>query len=229
MQSGRRYVSSALAVLVLLLGAAVTAGVSLALASKERRSATAVLFVAPAATAEVPAVQDAWRAAGAAGLTLRPAAGVAEHYFAVYGRQLDGRAPAIGGADVAAVPAIADVLRQARSAGGAAMSNASLLQRETGLPEAERRRALNVATPVLGPGGRLRGLVLLGLRGPDFFGAAIGEVLHNPGGGTRFSVLLPHAPPARAHDVDGPDAWWRLQRPSTPAPAVRRAANHNAK
>src|SRR6185369_889976 len=114
-----------------------------------------------------------------------------------------------GGADFAEVPAIADVLRAARRIGGVAMSNASLLERETGLPEAERRRALNLATPVLGPDGRLRGFLLLGLRGPDFFGAAIGEVLQDrvtatlsatqEGGGLLpVATVHPIAPPSDA-------------------------------
>ncbi|MER7008632.1 ATP-binding protein [Dactylosporangium sp. NPDC000555] len=296
MHSRRRYVSLGLAAVVLMLGLTATAGVSAALASKERRSAaqemdrqvdlaqaavagevrryldtvdtlavalashdvltpeaferitarvpgenlpgaTAVVFVVPAdgrAAAEpgaVAAVQDAWRAAGANGLTLRPASGVAEHFFAVYGRQLDGRPPAPAGADLAEVPAIADVLRQARGLGGAAISDAALLPDDPDRPSAGRRRALNLATPVLGAGGRLRGFVLLGLRGQDFFGGAIGEVLHprvtatlaaNREGGGLLPVATAHpiAPPSdalrRTRYLDIAHRRWRLDVAADP-------------
>ncbi|WP_433617947.1 ATP-binding protein [Dactylosporangium sp. CA-139114] len=290
MHSGRRYVPLGLAAVVLLLGLLATAGVSVALAQKERRSAaqamdrqvdlaqaavggevqryldtidtiaaalgshdaltpaafdratvrvpgenlagaTAVVFVVPAATAEVPAVQDAWRATGATGLTLRPGPGTDRHYFAVYGRQLDGRAPAAGGADLAAVPEVADVLGQARSLGGSAVSTAAVDARDTALPPAQRRRTLNLATPVLAVDGRLRGFVLLGLRGPDFFGGAIGSVLHprvtatlsaaQEGGGLLpIATVHPIAPPSdalqRTRDLDIAQRRWRLEVAADP-------------
>ncbi|MEV4516630.1 ATP-binding protein [Dactylosporangium sp. NPDC049525] len=140
--------------------------------------ATALVFVVPAGPADVAAVQDAWRADGADGLTLRPAAGIEEHYFGVYARQLDGNAPLDGGTDLGGNPDLADVMRQARRAGRAAVSNAALLARDASRPADEQRRTLSLATPVTGPGGALRGWVVLGLRGEGFFGGALGEVLH---------------------------------------------------
>src|SRR4051812_24530681 len=47
-------------------------------AGENLAGATAVVFVVPATTAQVGAVQAAWRAAGATGLTLRPDPDVAE-------------------------------------------------------------------------------------------------------------------------------------------------------
>lgn len=140
--------------------------------------ATALVFVVPAAPDGVAAVQDEWRAAGATTLTLRPAGGVQEHLFGVYARQLDGFAPLDGGTDLADDPDLADVMRVARSTGRAAVSNAALLAPDASKPAAERRRTLSLATPVTGPGGAVRGWVVLGLRGEGFFGGALGTVLH---------------------------------------------------
>ncbi|MEV6931213.1 PAS domain-containing sensor histidine kinase [Dactylosporangium sp. NPDC051485] len=193
--------------------------------------ATAVVFVVPAATADVAAVQRQWRSAGAVDLTLRPAAGVAEHYFAVYGRQLDGREPAAGGADLAEASAVAGVLREARSLGGAAVSQAAVLTRDAGPPATERRRSLSLATPVLARSGSLRGFVLLGLRGEDFFGAAIGEVLQRrvtatlwaaqEGGGLLpMATVHPTAPPSdalrRSRDLGIAQRHWRLDLAADP-------------
>jgi PAS domain S-box-containing protein len=139
--------------------------------------ATALVFVVPSGPDDVAAVQAEWRAAGDGDLTLRPAEGVQEHYFGVYARQLDGYARLDGGTDLGGNGDVADVLRVARRTGHAAVSNAALLARDADRPTGEQRRTLSLATPVVMPGGALRGWVVLGMRGEGFFGGALGEVL----------------------------------------------------
>ncbi|GAA3291005.1 hypothetical protein GCM10020218_062880 [Dactylosporangium vinaceum] len=191
----------ALAAVVLLLGLLATAGVSAVLTQKERRSAAQAMdrqvdLARAAVSGEVQRYLDTIDNLAAAlgshdqltraaferatahvpGENLAGATAVVYvvpqqgHYLAVYGRRLDGRDPAVAQPDLSAVPEIADVLRQSASLGGAAVSTAAV--------DPDGSRTLNLATPVLSPDGSLRGLVLLGLRGPEFFGGAIGTVVH---------------------------------------------------
>ncbi|GAA3295336.1 hypothetical protein GCM10020218_076130 [Dactylosporangium vinaceum] len=151
------------------------------------------------------------------------------HYLAVYGRRLDGRDPAVAQPDLSAVPEIADVLRQSASLGGAAVSTAAV--------DPDGSRTLNLATPVLSPDGSLRGLVLLGLRGPEFLRrghrycrAPPGhrDALRDPGGraapaardgGTRRprAPTRSCAPPMSASPSGGGASTWPPTRGSCPA------------
>ncbi|MGI5184489.1 ATP-binding protein [Dactylosporangium sp. CA-152071] len=186
--------------------------------------ATALVFVVPAGAPDVAAVQDAWRAAGATGLTLKPAEGIQEHYFGVYARQLDGNAPLEGGSDLGDNPDLADVMRQARMSGHAAVSNAALIA-------GGQRRTLSLATPVTGADGALRGWVVLGLRGEGFFGGALGEVLHRrvtatlsatqTGGGllpiaTVHRLAMPGDALRRAKDIGIAQRVWHLEVSADP-------------
>ncbi|WP_380123387.1 sensor histidine kinase [Dactylosporangium cerinum] len=186
--------------------------------------ATALVFVVPAGPAE-------WRAAGAGDLTLRPIPGAGEHYFGVYARQLDGLARLEGGTDLGANLDLADVMREARRVGGSAVSNAALLARDAARPADEQRRTLSLATPVLGPGGVLRGWVVLGLRGEGFFGGALGEVLHRrvtatlsatqTGGGlltiaTVHRLATPGDALHRHQDLDIAQRRWHLEVSADP-------------
>ncbi|MET7420079.1 ATP-binding protein [Dactylosporangium sp. NPDC005555] len=193
--------------------------------------ATALVFVVPAGAADVATVQEGWRAAGATGLTLRPADGLQEHYFGVYARQLDGNAPLEGGTDLGGNPDLADVLRQSRRTGRAAVSNAALLALDASRPAGAQRRTLSLATPVTGPAGELRGWVVLGLRGEGFFGGALGEVLHRrvtatlsatqTGGGllpiaTVHRLATPRDALRRSQDIGIAQRLWHLEVSADP-------------
>lgn len=192
--------------------------------------ATALVFVVPATPAGVAAVQDEWRAAGAA-VTLRPAPDAEEHYFAVYARQLDGLARLDGGADLGDNRDLVDVMREARRVGGSAVSNAALLALDASRPADAQRRTLSLATPVLTPGGALRGWVVLGLRSEGFFGGALGEVLQRrvtatlsatQTGGGLLTIATVHrlAPPGdalhRYKDLDIAQRRWHLEVSADP-------------
>ncbi|MFB9450095.1 PAS domain-containing protein [Dactylosporangium vinaceum] len=254
MHSGRRYVPIALAAVVLLLGLLATAGVSAVLTQKERRSAAQAMdrqvdLARAAVSGEVQRYLDTIDNLAAAlgshdqltraaferatahvpGENLAGATAVVYvvpqqgHYLAVYGRRLDGRDPAVAQPDLSAVPEIADVLRQSASLGGAAVSTAAV--------DPDGSRTLNLATPVLSPDGSLRGLVLLGLRGPEFFGGAIGTVVHprvtatlsatQEGGGLLpLATVHPTAPGTdalvRTADVGIAQRRWRLDLAADP-------------
>ncbi|MFF5227745.1 ATP-binding protein [Dactylosporangium sp. NPDC000521] len=186
--------------------------------------ATALVFVVPADGPGVTAAQAAWRAAGAAGLTFKPAEGIQEHYFGVYARQLDGDAPLDGGSDLGDNPDLADVMRQARLSGHAAVSNAALIA-------GGQRRTLSLATPVTGADGALRGWVVLGLRGEGFFDGALGEVLHRrvtatlaatqTGGGllpiaTVHRLAVPGDALRRSKDIGIAQRVWHLEVTADP-------------
>ncbi|MFI5909963.1 ATP-binding protein [Dactylosporangium sp. NPDC051541] len=254
MHSGRWYVPIALAAVVLLLGLLATAGVSAVLIQKERRSAAQAMdrqvdLAQAAVGGEVQRYLDTIDNLAAAlgshdlitqaafdratarvpGENLAGSTAVVyvvpqeTHYLAVYGRQLDGREPAATTMDFAGVPEIADVLSESRSLGGAAVSTAAV--------DAQGRRTLNLATPVLAPDGTLRGFVLLGLRGPEFFGGAIGTVVHprvtatlsaaQEGGGLLpLATVHPTAPGTdalvRTADVSIAQRQWRLKLAADP-------------
>jgi signal transduction histidine kinase/CHASE1-domain containing sensor protein len=164
----------------------VTAGVP----KQNLPGAVALVFVTPADDSQVAGVQEEWRRAGSSDLTLRPEGIGREHLFGVLVRQLDGRENPAGGQDFAAEPEIDDVLQEARRRDGPAASTADILSDDAALPAGRQQLAVSLATPVRGEDGRLRGWVLLALRGQGLFATVLERTLH-PGVSATLSAAAP--------------------------------------
>ncbi|WP_430784302.1 ATP-binding protein [Actinoplanes sp. G11-F43] len=133
--------------------------------------AAPVAFVVPVPTAGVGEAERSWQARGAGDLTFKPDPAYAEHFFAVYVRRLDQEEPgARSGADLAAVPPIAEALTTARATHRTAVSDAYLLVADRHLPEAERQLSFVFAAPVWTRENTpvFRGWVVSALRGGTF-------------------------------------------------------------
>ncbi|GIJ04546.1 hypothetical protein Sya03_38980 [Spirilliplanes yamanashiensis] len=147
------------------------------LATSRLTGATGVALVVPADTAEVAAVEAAWRARGAAGLRLSPRPGTTRHLFPVLSRPLNATVPATPGADLAASVEASAALAEGRRTGAPAVSDAYVLLRDRALPPSRQQLSFVFAAPVYAPGdgGAFRGWVVLGLRGQDFLGGVLGD------------------------------------------------------
>ncbi|AEV86208.1 Fis family transcriptional regulator [Actinoplanes sp. SE50] len=162
------------------------------LAGAGLKGAAAIAFVAPVATAGVAAAERSWRARGASGLTLRPAAGLGEHYFTVFSRNLneDETVTATGGTDVAGVPQPAAALQTARQTGSTAVSDTYVLLRDRDIPAAQRQHSFVFAAPIWTRANNpvFRGWVVLGLRGGDFLAGVLSTVSQQQLDGSLVAV-----------------------------------------
>ncbi|MFI1988634.1 ATP-binding protein [Actinoplanes sp. NPDC020271] len=140
----------------------------------------AVAYVVPVGTADVPAAQERWRAAGANGLTLRPDPGTNEHYFPVFTRMLNDQDTPAGsaGADLSSAAQPADALQTARQTGGSTVSDTYVLLRDRDRPAGERQQSFVFAAPVRTRASDpvFHGWVVLGLRGGDFLTGVLSTV-----------------------------------------------------
>ncbi|MFI5931125.1 putative bifunctional diguanylate cyclase/phosphodiesterase [Actinoplanes sp. NPDC051494] len=141
--------------------------------------ASYVAFMVPATTAEVPAVQRYWRARGADGLVLDPAAGVDEHSFVVFSRAFDG-VPGRDGTDMTNAAEPMEALTSARQTGTMTVSKAYILLKDRSLPQAQQQMSFAITLPVYGKGldgrkGDLRGWVVMGVHLTDFLHESIAE------------------------------------------------------
>ncbi|GIF03160.1 CHASE domain-containing protein [Actinoplanes siamensis] len=169
--------------------------------------AVAVAYVVPVAAAGVPAAQARWRAAGASGLTLRPAPGRGEHYFPVLTRGLDeaglrgldeaGLDAGAAGTDLSVVPQPAAALAAARQTGVSTVSDTYLLLRDRDAPAAGRQQSFVFAAPVRTRANDpvFRGWVVLGVRGGDFLNGVLSTVSQ---GQLDSSLLAVNSDGARA-------------------------------
>nr|WP_255657471.1 ATP-binding protein [Actinoplanes sp. L3-i22] len=152
----------------------------------------AIAYVVPVTTADVPAAQERWRAAGASGLTLHPRAGASEHYFPVFSRILNEHDTATGsaGTDLSGVAQPADALRTARQIGGSTVSDTYVLLRDRKVPAAERQQSFVFAAPVRTRANDpvFRGWLVLGLRGGDFLSGVLATVSQGQLDGTLVAV-----------------------------------------
>ncbi|WP_436530000.1 ATP-binding protein [Actinoplanes sp. HUAS TT8] len=166
--------------------------------------AVAVAYVVPVTTADVPAAQQRWRAAGSNGLTLSPGPGPDEHYFPVFARSLDDRDNP-GGADLATVAQPAAALKTARQTSGVTVSDTYVLLRDRNRPAGERQQSFVFAAPVLTRANDpvFRGWVVLGLRGGDFLSGVLatfsqgqldGSLVAVNSDGSRAEVAQLHVP-----------------------------------
>src|ERR1700754_2964643 len=104
------------------------------LASAGLIGAAGVAYVVPARTSQVPAVQARWRAQGADGLVLKPAADHDEHYFPIFTRMLGSAGPPREGMDVVASPEATEALEGSRASGQPSVSDTYVLLRDRNLP-----------------------------------------------------------------------------------------------
>jgi CHASE1-domain containing sensor protein len=120
-------------------------------------------------------VQRYWRGQGLPTLTLRPDPMVADHAFVIFSRPLDGR-PGTLGVDVAGSPHLRQVLEHAWEHQDVAVSDSYVLLKDGALPPSQRQLSFTMAAPVTTaddpsgdapPAGRLRGWLVMGLRGQD--------------------------------------------------------------
>ena len=137
------------------------------LTSARLPGASGVVFVVPATTRQVPAVQATWRRLGADGLVLKPAGTGNDHNFVIFGRQFDGAATATG-LDLDQAPSTARALRQARLSGTLVISAAQVLLRDRNLSADAQQTSVVMTAPVDSEPGVFAGWVAMGLRGTDF-------------------------------------------------------------
>ncbi len=137
------------------------------------RGATGVSFVASVPAGAEAAAQAYWRARGQPDLTLKPVGTNAEHIYGIFQRTLDGSVPMIG-ADVTQVPEPYAALLLARRLDQPVVSDPYMLLRDRTLPVARRQLSFVLVQPVFAEqDGRLRGWIVMGLRGRDFIEATL--------------------------------------------------------
>ncbi|GAA1581349.1 sensor histidine kinase [Actinoplanes couchii] len=144
--------------------------------------ATGVSLVVMAADGQVAAVQRYWRRQGAGGLTLKPATAVGgQHAFTVLSQPLED-SPAALGRDIGASAVAMETLRAAQRPGTMTASRPYRLLRDADLPAERQQLSTLLVAPVVSTSplaadrGRLRGWIVLGLRGGDFLRESIGVV-----------------------------------------------------
>ncbi|SHM51780.1 sensor histidine kinase [Cryptosporangium aurantiacum] len=126
--------------------------------------AAGLSVVVPATTAQVSAVQRAWRA----DLTAVPDA--PKHYFAVLDRRWGGTTPQVG-LDLAAAPEAVAALEAARVSGDLVVTDAHVLLPDRNLPAARRQTSVALVAPIYRSTTATRrfvGWVHLALHGRDF-------------------------------------------------------------
>ncbi|GAB7046595.1 sensor histidine kinase [Catenuloplanes indicus] len=203
------------------------AAITAPLNSARLPGASGVAFVVPAATAQVSQVERQWRARASTGLTLQPAAGQTEHLFVVLSRTFDGTRPRLG-RDLSASAPAAEAIALARRTGEVTVSSSYVLLKDRELPVRLRQQAFVFAAGVWAPpgapdAGRLRGVLILGLRAGDFLADTIGEVAgpatavtltdtatSPPAPVASWDTGRRHQPHARTADIDIPPRTWQL-------------------
>ena len=137
------------------------------------RGATGVSFVASVPAGDEAAAQAYWRARGQPNLTLKPVGTNAEHIYGIFQRSLDGSAPLVG-VDVTQAPEPYAALLLARRLDRPVVSDPYVLLRDRSKPAADRQLSFVLVQPVFAEhDGRLRGWILMGLRGRDFIEATL--------------------------------------------------------
>ncbi len=135
--------------------------------------ATSVAFLAPPVDgAGVGRLQRRWRLAGARDLRLAAAPGVAVHVFSIMSEPLDAATPVRTGIDVAAGPALSAALRESATTRRTTITPPYALVVDQTLPPDQRQPAFSITLPVRHE-GRLRGWVVMDLRGQDFAGGVL--------------------------------------------------------
>ncbi|MGK5683064.1 diguanylate cyclase domain-containing protein [Actinoplanes sp. URMC 104] len=134
--------------------------------------ASAVSFVVPAQTSEVPQVQNLWRERGAAGLRLKAAGDADQHLFVVFSRTFDDVTPSIG-RDLSQADEPDAALRSARASGQPTISHPYVLFKDRALPSTLRQQSFLLAAPVVraagtAGAGEFLGWMVLSMRGADF-------------------------------------------------------------
>ncbi|MBG0816629.1 ATP-binding protein [Planomonospora sp. ID82291] len=141
------------------------------------RGATSVMFVAPVASARVAEAQRLWRARGATGLELIPAAGRQEQLFVTLRRTLGDSSPPPLGVNAALAAEPAEALRRARATGSPAVSAPYVLLSDRALPKALQQSSFVVAAPVTGTVAgqqdRMLGWAVIGVHGTDFLSSTV--------------------------------------------------------
>ena len=170
------------------------------LAEAQLNGAAPVAFIIATPTEKVAALQRQWRDRGASALTLRPQAGLDEHFFAVLSRTLDeSEEQALSGVDVAAREPLATTLRTARDIRQTTISDAYVLLRDQHKPAAQQQQSFVFAVPVWTRANtpQFRGWVASGLRGGTFLqniltkvgqGQISGDLISVDDDGTRHRV-----------------------------------------
>jgi diguanylate cyclase (GGDEF)-like protein len=133
--------------------------------------ATGVVYVVPAGSGTVSAVQRRWRAQGEPDLTLTPAPRTDDHEFVVFEHAFDG--VDMRGTDLRHSAQATAALRLARISGSFSIGPAYQLLRDQSLPADQRQTSLAMAVPVYTGLGSdapdvFTGWVAMGIRGQDF-------------------------------------------------------------
>lgn len=197
--------------------------------------AASLLYVVPAATEQVPAVQAYWRRKGSDGLVLRPAGRGHDHTFLVLGRTLDGR-PLNYGIDVSQVPEPAEAMHSARRTDDVSVSDAYRLLKDRSLPRSQQQLSVIMAAPVHAPDdaygrqGEFRGWVLMSLRSGNLLRSVLSELSQGLINVSLSAALADGRPvtvaefrsgsagpdqPVREVDVPAGDRLWRLRVQAT--------------
>jgi len=166
------------------LTATTFAEVARPLADMRLAGATSIVYLVAAGDAEIPTVQQVWRARGVPELTLQAAGSGREHIFAVLSQPLDGATARRSGIDVTQSAPATQALNEARRSGRPAVSDPYQLIIDQKLPPEQRQMSVSLTAPVYGPadpaGQRaFRGWVLMGLRGWDFIGTTLTRATQN--------------------------------------------------
>lgn len=139
--------------------------------------AASVAFAVSANHDQISAVQAAWRAQGASGLTLAAYGTANEHMFTIFTRSLDSTHTAPG-RDLSRTPEPADAFRVSRSTGQVTASHTYTLLRDRALPSSQQQMSFLFAAPVYGglgtpAAGRFQGWMVMNMRGGDFIEEAL--------------------------------------------------------
>lgn len=149
---------------------------------------SSVSFVVPATDAEIPRLQRIWRERGSRALKLRSAGTADEHLFSVLNQPLDGSAPHIGrDFSVAVEPTQAMAASLALDRVTASLTFVAAEDEGLGIPQP--RKSFFLTAPVIaGFGtpheGRLRGWLLMEIRGGDFVKKPMEQATQNTVGVT---------------------------------------------
>jgi diguanylate cyclase (GGDEF)-like protein/PAS domain S-box-containing protein len=182
--------------------------------------ASGVVFVVPAGGDDAVAVEAFWRGQGVPGLRFRPARPGGQddrHRYVVFSRPFDG-VPVVPGEDLAGVQPVVTTLEAARGTGAVVISDAYVLLKDRQRSVDRPQQSFVMAAPVTLPAGgadtsvaprdvvpgpddaapgvtsrrdRLRGWLLMGLRGDDLLR---GVLQHTTEGQANVTLVTDAAP-----------------------------------
>ena len=162
--------------------------------------ATSIVFLAPPVTDQgVARLESFWRSRGARDLRLSPSPGLDTHVFTIMRHGLDGGTPIQAGLDLAAKPEPYAALRRSAAEDAISITPPYVLLIDKDLPAEQQQISFSIAVPVRHE-GRLRGWILMGIRGQDFAGGVLSRSTQGAIG-ARLSALDDDGRPVVVADV----------------------------